>query len=485
MKDRRRLGAGRLALLLLLGALYGLPAATHATQEELSNPASSPPPVNSPVNSLEQLLQQVRERNAKETQLRQRREQKFLVARDQRRALLETLNAELGEAQTRTQELTSRQKAHREDLARLRADLEQQLGSLRELGGVVRRVAGDTRAALRDSLVSAQHPEHEVLAARLAMAEGLPAYGELRRLWTILLEEMVEAGNSARFRARVSGTDGRSSEREVLRVGAFNAISGGLFLRYLPETGSFLEPARQPPAALRQQALALEQAADDQELRMFPLDPTRGAVLSLLVQLPSLEERVRQGGVVGYVIMALGALCLLLAAERWIALTWIGRRVRRQQRLPQSHPDNPPDNPMGRLLQAAASHATDLEALQHRLDEVVLREIPALQRGLGSLALIASAAPLLGLLGTVVGIIETFQAITLFGTGDPRVMSGGISAALVTTVLGLVVAIPTLFIHGALLAKSRHLVHELDRKAAELIARAAARPRPQHSTGPA
>lgn len=431
--------------------------------------ATAAPPEAEPAASLEELLREVLEQGGEEERLRQEREQDFLAARDRRRALLEALREDIQEAKAHTSELQDRKNENLDELARLQTELEQQSGNLRQLGGVVRRVAGDTHAALRDSLVSAEHPEREDLAERLVVTEGLPAYGELRRLWTILLEEMVESGQSSRFRARVSGPDGLSRNREVLRVGAFNVVSGGLFLRYQPETRSFLEPARQPPAALQRQALELEKAPPGADLHLFPLDPTRGSVLSLLVERPNLVERIHQGGVVGYVIIALGGLCLLLAAERWLLLALTGHRMRRQQ----GNAAAVADNPMGRLLRAAAAGAGDLEALQHRLDEAVLREIPALQRGLGALALIASVAPLLGLLGTVVGIIETFQAITLFGTGDPRVMSGGISEALVTTVLGLVVAIPTLFIHGALLARSRRLLHALDQKAAGLTAAAA------------
>jgi len=113
------------------------------------------------------------------------------------------------------------------------------------------------------------------------------------------------------------------------------------------------------------------------------------------------------------------------------------------------------------------------ELLQLKLDEAVLAEIPALERGNSLIKLLAAIAPLLGLLGTVTGMILTFQAISLFGSGDPKLMAGGISQALVTTVLGLVVAIPLLFSHSVIAYLSRSMIQRLDEQCAGVLARSA------------
>ena len=129
-------------------------------------------------------------------------------------------------------------------------------------------------------------------------------------------------------------------------------------------------------------------------------------------------------------------------------------------------------NPLGRILSVYSDKiAQDVETLSLKLDEAILRETPSIERGLITLAILAAVAPMLGLLGTVSGMIETFQSITLFGTGDPKLMSGGISQALVTTELGLAVAIPMLLIHSALSSKSNRLIQILDEESAAIVAR--------------
>jgi biopolymer transport protein ExbB len=133
-------------------------------------------------------------------------------------------------------------------------------------------------------------------------------------------------------------------------------------------------------------------------------------------------------------------------------------------------------NPLGRVLAAVEGiPLQEEELLQLKLDEAVLAEIPALERGNGLIKLLAATSPLLGLLGTVTGMILTFQAISLFGSGDPKLMAGGISQALVTTVLGLVVAIPLLFGHSLINALSRSMIQRLDEQCAGVLARNAER----------
>jgi biopolymer transport protein ExbB len=189
--------------------------------------------------------------------------------------------------------------------------------------------------------------------------------------------------------------------------------------------------------------------------------------MSLLVQAPDLKERIQQGGWIGFIILFIGAIGLLIALQRFISLSIMGRAVAKQQK--ESVADK--KNPLGRILSVYSDRISlDIETLSLKLDEATLREIPKIERGLITLAILAAIAPMLGLLGTVSGMIETFQSITLFGTGDPKLMSGGISQALVTTELGLAVAIPILLIHSLLSSKSNRLVQILDEESAALVA---------------
>tara|TARA_Y100000748_G_scaffold252836_1_gene218369 strand:- start:158 stop:970 length:813 start_codon:yes stop_codon:yes gene_type:complete len=225
-----------------------------------------------------------------------------------------------------------------------------------------------------------------------------------------------------------------------------------------------MEPGRQPGQRFLDMARGIEKA--ETGLHPFPIDPTRGAMLALLVQVPDLKNRIEQGGLIGYVILIIGFVGILLALERLVVLFLTNKKV--QEQLENSEPL---DNPLGRIMLVYKDNPeTDAETLGLKLDEAILREMPILQRGLWTIALLAAVSPLLGLLGTVTGIIETFQSITLYGTGDPRVMSGGISQALVTTVMGLLVAIPLLLFHGYLSSKSNGLIQVLDEKSIAYVA---------------
>jgi biopolymer transport protein ExbB len=115
----------------------------------------------------------------------------------------------------------------------------------------------------------------------------------------------------------------------------------------------------------------------------------------------------------------------------------------------------------------AARHE-DRETLESILQEAILRELPRLERGLSPLAIFGAVAPLLGLLGTVTGMIETFNVITVFGTGDPKLMSSGISEALVTTEIGLIVAIPVMLLHTFLSRRVDAILGEMEEKAVSL-----------------
>ncbi|PHS25700.1 MAG: flagellar motor protein MotA [Methylophaga sp.] len=416
---------------------------------------------------LDALLKQVKRESILEQQQNKKREAEFIAARDKQAQLLAQANTQLAEQERRTTLLNLSFQDQETELAEKEALLQEKSGSLGELFGTVRQMANDSRSVLESSMTSAQKPGRGEFLAILAERKQQPTIEELRDFWLMIQEEMTESGKIIQFTVPVITAEGVVEDQQVTRIGVFTAFSDGKFLRYLPETGSLVELGRQPVDRLRQIVIDFEKAGADSGLQPVVVDPTRGAILALLVQAPDLKERIQQGGWIGYIILILGVIGLLIALQRFISLTVVGRGVAAQQ----ENTAVSLKNPLGRILSVySETGSQDVETLSLKLDEAILREIPKIERGIVTLAIIAAITPMLGLLGTVSGMIETFQAITLFGTGDPKLMSGGISQALVTTELGLAVAIPIMLIHSAISSKSNRLVQILDEESAALVA---------------
>jgi len=415
---------------------------------------------------LDHLLRQAQEAQQREAATRRAREARFLAEHADHKRLLAEARQQLAAERARGKQLKLAFERNEAELAKLETELKQSMGDLGELFGTVRQSAKDLTAFVEESLVSAQYPQRAGWFRVLGESKKLPDITELERFWIMIQQEIIESGRVVRFRATVIGTDGVAAARDVTRIGLFNAIAGEDYLKFLPEVNRFAVLARQPSGSDRE--LAAELAAAHDGYPEMALDPTRGVLLGLLVETPDVEERVEQGGIIGYVIIALGVIGLLIVIVRLTYLTVIARRVQAQLQDPTT-PSS--DNPLGRVLAvAAAVPETDTKNLELQIDEAILRETPRLRRGEAIVKLLAGVAPLLGLLGTVVGMIVTFQSISLFGTGDPKLMASGISQALVTTALGLIVAIPLLFLHSLVATRSRALVHVLDEQSAGLIA---------------
>ncbi|MEC7210198.1 MAG: MotA/TolQ/ExbB proton channel family protein, partial [Pseudomonadota bacterium] len=287
----------------------------------------------------------------------------------------------------------------------------------------------------------------------LAKSRGLPAIAQLEMLWFTLQQEMTAQAETKRFSGEVVNLDGTVRVTEILRVGPFTALTDDGFVRYAGNH-RFADLGRQPPARFGDAADDLLDADDGGDFVVAPVDPSRGALLNLLLQMPTLTERIGQGGLVGYIIILLGLSGIGIAIERIVRLSGIARKVKAQLDSGQASGDTP----LARVWAVYQNSDTkNVEALELKLDDAILKEIPPLERNLSLLKLLAGVAPLLGLLGTVTGMILTFQAITLFGTGDAKLMAGGISTALITTVLGLCVAIPLLLSHSFLNGRALEL----------------------------
>ncbi len=419
--------------------------------------------------SLEDILRQARERAAEMAAVDRQREARFLAEKERRAQMLAQARAALAKERRRGEALKNRFEENRRTIARLKERLKKEAGDLTELFGVARQGARDSAGLLRDSLVSAQYPERLEVLAQVADAKRLPSTQALEGLWLALLEEVAQSGRIDRFQATVVDAAGEEKTQEVVRVGTFAAlVAPGRYLRYLPASTRLVELGRQPQRAVQERAA--EWLAARADLAPLDIDPTRGALLSVLVRQPGLWARIREGGVVAYLILAVGALALLVALER----AWVLWRTERRVNAQRGSETARPDNPLGRILAVAdEARGLDSEALALRLEEAIQKELPRVERGLPTLAILAAVAPLLGLLGTVAGMIDTFQAITLFGTNDPKYLSGGISQALVTTELGLVVAIPLLLLHAWLSGRGERIAQALDQEAAGMVARRA------------
>lgn len=355
-------------------------------------------------------------------------------------------------------------------IGELEERLQQRMGSLKELFGVLQQVSSDAQGQFHVSLTELSHPDRgEFLvdfAGRMGQANRLPAISEIERLWFELQREMTESGRIVTSKQRVVNREGIEESVDVTRVGLFNAVANGRYLQFIPETQRLVEYARQPAARHLKGPKAI--ASGREGTVPFEIDPVRGQLLEILTRAPNLGERVAQGGAIGYTIIALGIAGVLLAIWRLVVLYRESLVIRRQLK---NLGDIRDDNAVGRIVWAAREDENlDVETLELRLGEAVLAEVPRINRHLPLLKIIAAIAPLMGLLGTVTGMIVTFQAITLFGAGDPRLMAGGISQALITTVLGLCVAIPMLLLHNLVQGRARGITELLQQRAVALVA---------------
>ena len=423
------------------------------------------------IQTLEQLLAITENDSQVSNVINNQREETFLAARDRQQLLLDQAKARLDQEEKRSIRLQKQFEDNEKTLEDIQETLRIRIGNFGELFGVVRQVAGEAIAVIKNSIVSLQFPNREKILTGLAETRGIPSIEQMHDLKVELLREMSQSGQVQRFQKQVVLPGGSIVDAEIVRVGVFNAITENFFLQFVPDTQSLQVLARQP--AWRYQSMAEDLFALDAGYTTMAVDPSRGQILSLLIQTPGLGERINQGGLVGYFIIFIGLIGLLMSLWRLFILRQDGQAINEQLTTETISRDNA----LGRILSVHSEHdAMETEALELKIDEAILKEVPRLEKYHSIIKVFAAVAPLLGLLGTVVGMIVTFQALTLFGTGDPKLMAGGISQALVTTMLGLIVAIPLVFLHSVLTSWSGTLIEILEEQSAGLIARHAERP---------
>ncbi|HRQ66330.1 MAG TPA: MotA/TolQ/ExbB proton channel family protein [Xanthomonadaceae bacterium] len=431
--------------------------------------------------TLDDLLRQTQQAMQAEGRINQQREQEFLQNRNQQRQLLERARAERRAEEVRSDRLRSEFDENEKALQDFETRLAERQGNLGEMFGVVRQVAADVQSQFDNSVVSAQIPNRTRFLATIAQRKELPNLTELRQLWFEMQREITESGKTVTFTADVRNANGELMRGQtVSRLGVFNAVANDKFLVWNPGDGPYegtLAELRKQPADRYTGTIRSWDRASAGSTAPLAVDFSRGAILSLVIDTPALSERIEQGGIVGAVTLALGALGLLIALIQGLRLFLEGAKMSRQLK----SEDADQGNALGRVMAVYTENpGIDVETLELKMDEVILRETGRLEWGLQIVKVLYVVAPLLGLLGTVIGMIQTFQQITLFGTGDPKMMAGGISMALVTTVLGLCVAIPLTILHSILASKSKALVRTLEEQSAGIVALLAERRHGSH-----
>jgi biopolymer transport protein ExbB len=417
-----------------------------------------------------ELLERIQQGQARDSREARQREADFARRKNEQQSLLNQARAERARQERNSARLENLFQDNQTKIIAARAALDERLGALKELFGVLQTVSGDTQARFKGSLTDIQYPDRGdflvELGNKMASKNELASIEDMERLWYELQREVTESGKVVRFSHEVTTADGEIMTAPVVRVGVFNIVFEDGYLKYDSTTTNVSELQRQP-----EQSRYTNSTADMLDATSGPvtfgLDVTRGGILELLVESPTVGERINQGGIVGYCIIVLGFIGLLIGIWRWFGLTSDSRKVTAQLKKDSASTDNP----LGRVLAAYESNRNaDTETIELKLSEAALKEMPGLTKGLLFIKVISAVAPLMGLLGTVTGMIKTFQVITLYGAGDPKMMAGGISQALMTTVLGLVVAIPMVLIHTVVSGQSRKIINIIQSQSAGMVA---------------
>ncbi|EJL6272788.1 TPA: MotA/TolQ/ExbB proton channel family protein [Vibrio cholerae] len=420
-------------------------------------------------NASNSLVQQATQEKAQQQQHNQQREAGFVQTAQELQAAKAELLAERNRLQKEADQLSSQFSDNENTLARLEETLRLETGSLGEMFGVVRQNAKELQSELDQSVTGVEPRAHQQSIDDVVAAKTLPSMAQLRGLWQAMSEEIRASGQVQTTEIQWLNGQGETQTVPALRLGSLGLISEQGYVKW---------------DNARQQALSYQQLPSDfptfshirtlvdGDVVTMKVDPSRGVLLEQLALTPTLSQRLQAGGVIGNVILVLLGVGLIIALYRGAILATLRQKIKAQLK----KPEQPGNNPLGRILAVYnKEQQRSVEALELRLLEAVVDEQNHLETGLSMLKLLAALAPMLGLLGTVTGMIETFQVITQFGNGDPKVMAGGISMALVTTVEGLIAAIPLLLAHNILSAQAEAIRNILEKQGIGLVAQQAER----------
>ncbi|MEG3694522.1 MotA/TolQ/ExbB proton channel family protein, partial [Vibrio coralliirubri] len=392
------------------------------------------------------------------------READFKKTEQELKAIKAQLEAKRTSIQGATDVLTQTFSDNENKLARLEEKLRLETGSLGELFGVVRQNAKELGAELSSTVNSVDRAEHTATVDQIIDAKSLPSMPQLTGLWMSMVEQIQASSELSKSQIAFINGEGNTQTVDAYRLGSIGLITDQGYVSWNTQREDAIAYLKQPSNG---PTLASLSTLANGDVSNVVVDPSRGFMLEQLALTPSLTDRLQAGGVVGKVILGLLAIGLIIALVRGISLAIARQKIRAQLK----NPEQAGDNPLGRVLAVYNKEQNQtVEALELRLLEAVVDEQTHLEKGLSMLKLLAALAPMLGLLGTVTGMIETFQVITQFGNGDPKVMAGGISMALVTTVLGLVAAMPLLLAHNILSTQAENIRNILEKQGIGLVA---------------
>ncbi|WP_213864958.1 MotA/TolQ/ExbB proton channel family protein [Vibrio crassostreae] len=392
------------------------------------------------------------------------READFKKTEQELKAIKAQLEAKRTSIQGATDVLTQTFSDNENKLARLEEKLRLETGSLGELFGVVRQNAKELGAELSSTVNSVDRAEHTATVEQIIDAKSLPSMPQLSGLWMSMVEQIQASSELSKSQIAFINGEGNTQKANAYRLGSIGLVTDQGYVSWNTQREDAIAYLKQPSNG---PTLASLSPLASGEVSNVVVDPSRGFMLEQLALTPSLTDRLQAGGVVGKVILGLLAIGLIIALVRGISLAIARQKIRAQLK----NPEQAGDNPLGRVLAVYNKEQNQtVEALELRLLEAVVDEQTHLEKGLSMLKLLAALAPMLGLLGTVTGMIETFQVITQFGNGDPKVMAGGISMALVTTVLGLVAAMPLLLAHNILSTQAENIRNILEKQGIGLVA---------------
>lgn len=438
-------------------------------------------PASAQITSVSDLLNKVRQDAAKTEAENREREARFRARANEQQGLLNQARGELATLERKASSVESSFSANRRTIDRLEGELRAAQGDFGEVFGLARSKAGEFKALLDNSLITAQYPTRTEVLGRVAESKALPSSDDLSAIYQTMLQEIKAQRQVATFSAPVANVND-GAEQSVTRVGPFSIFTADSadFLGYSApseENSSGILLAKLPKQPGGQISSAASSVAKSSGGIVYaPIDPTRGELLKSFERVPTAVERFGNpltfrkghGGTIGLIILWLAGIGILLGVLNLIRLFMTKMAVGGQKRKAQPSKSNP----LGRVMMAYEGAANkDADTVELKLDEAILRESPKFELGLNLLKLLAGIAPLLGLLGTVTGMIKTFQAMMIYGTGDPQLMAGGISEALVTTMLGLVAAIPLLILHSFCSSLARSIQGTLEEQSAGIVAR--------------
>ena len=410
------------------------------------------------------LVSRVTQEASKQKQHNITRESGFKKTESELYSLKTELMAQKRELENETKRLSETFSENENDLARLEEKLRLESGSLGELFGIVRLSAKKLESELARSVTSADSQSYNDVIKSIVSASMLPSIKQLEDLWAAFEEQIIASSKIQPVEISYINGQGQTEKTNALRLGSFGLVGKSGYIKWDGQKRLGFDYSKQPDSFPTLTSIAPILSG---ELTPITLDPSRGIILEQLAHQPTLFERFQTAGIVGKIIVGLLVIGLLIAVVRGTVLMKVRHQIKGQLK----NPESPGNNPLGRVLSVYIKDKDrTVEALELRLLEAVVDEQSELEKGLSMLKLFAALAPMLGLLGTVTGMIETFQVITQFGNGDPKIMADGISMALVTTVLGLITAMPILLAHNILSSQAETIRTILEKQGIALVA---------------